>query len=404
MTDTARLRILHLVSAPQHGGASQAAAVPLSTLLSRVDSTAFAMQVVYFNVGNMQAAVCRQLGVPVHEIELSRRRFSPAALKQLYELVQRFDPDVLHAWGHTAQLATLALRGRKSPRPVVWSMPNTPPLTERSGLIDRQKIKLLRKYSPTVQRLVYPSSGLAAQYRRLGFSESNEAQIAPGIDVDRFKPDMDARLKMREQLKLEANDFVIGMHAPFTVEADFATFIKATADLIKFHPNVQVLLSGKAVQRGNASLMALLGGGTLATRTTLLGERSDLSNVFNACDVMCSSALNDSSALTMAGAMLCGVPCVGTGKGAQGEVLGKFGVVIEPGSPNGLARGITRIIEMPADRRTYMARLARQHALDNYSVSGFAQQHVGLYLELIHQQETQPRPAPVASRRAAVAK
>ena len=86
------------------------------------------------------------------------------------------------------------------------------------------------------------------------------------------------------------------------------------------------MLAGHGVQKGNAPLMALVGGGTLGTRTHLLGEWSDVTSLFNACDVVCSSALNDGARMTLVMAMLCGVPCVATGMGAQGEVIGHHGV------------------------------------------------------------------------------
>jgi glycosyltransferase involved in cell wall biosynthesis len=225
---------------------------------------------------------------------------------------------------------------------------------------------------------------VAAEYRRFGFPDGNGSVITAGVDLDRYKPDAKLGQQLRTQLKLEANAFVIGMYAPFAPEYDFASFIRATAELIKYNPNVYVILAGKGVQRGNSGVMALLGGGTLATRTTLLGEWSDLSALFNACDVFCSSALGDGSAQTLASAMLCGVPCVGTGKGLQGEVLSQYGIAIEPGSPNGLVRGITRVLEMSAERRIFTAEAARKHVVANFSTQGSVQKYLGLYLEMTH--------------------
>ena len=189
------------------------------------------------------------------------------------------------------------------------------------------------KAAPTADRIVYASEAGAAQHRRAGFPDGDQLTIPPGIDATRFKPDPAARRKIREQLHLGPEAFVIGMVAPFQPEYDHPTFMKAVGELIKANPHITVVLAGHGVQKGNAPLMALVGGGTLGGRTQLLGEWSDLASLFNACDVVCSSALNDGARMTLVAAMLCGVPCVATGMGAQGEVIGHHGVAIEPGSP-----------------------------------------------------------------------
>jgi glycosyltransferase involved in cell wall biosynthesis len=378
------LKVLHLVSAT-HQPPGSVAISPLSAqltpVLARISREYMQPQVINFKPGDRQTAVMRQLGVPVYDIELSRRRFAPGAITELRKRAAAFKPDLIHAWGHTAAVTTRWLKGVRGV-PVLWSMPAGLPQT--THFIDRHKFKQLGKYASTSRHIIYPSRAIAAEYRRLGFPEANGEVITSGVDTDRYKPDAKVGQQLRTQLQLEANAFVIGMYAPFAPEYDFPSFVKATAELIKFNPNIYVILAGKGVQRGNSGIMALLGGGTLATRTTLLGEWSDLSALFNACDVFCSSALGDSSASTLASAMLCGVPCVGTGKGLQGEVLSQHGIAIEPGSPNGLVRGLTRVLEMSAEKRIFMAEAARKHVMANFSMQGAVQKYLGLYLTMTH--------------------
>ena len=375
------LRILHLVSATE--ATQQSLMAQLTPVVTRFNKNFLHMEVVYFEPGANQSMALRQMGVPVHEIEWSRRRFSLSALPTLLRLIRQFEPDVIHAWGATAQIALHFLKRFLKPMPpVVWTMPNTPAIMPKAGFLDSKKLDFLKKALVTQPHVVYPTSAIAAQYRRLGFGEKNFSTIAVGVDVERYKVDEKLRAKLRIDLKLDSKAFVIGMHAPFMPDNDYASFIKATAELIKYNPNVYVIVAGRGVQRGNSGLMGLLGGGTLASRTTLLGEWSDLSMFYNACDVACSSSLHDGNAMSLAVAMLCGVPCVGTGKGAQGEVLGVHGIAVEPGSPNGLIRGVTRVMEMPADRRAFVVKNARQHVLENYSIQGTVEKYMSLYMAL----------------------
>ena len=326
----------------------------------------------------------RQSGIPVHDVALSRHRFSAGAMSEVRKAAQKFRPDIIQAWGHTAQIVSIAVRKGCGWNPhVIWSVADTLPLPKKAGFIDRQKLKFSVKRSVRADRIVYTSEASAAHHRRVGFPESDYEMIAPGVDAARFRPDPATRNKVRENLRLPTNAFVIGMVAPFQPEYDHATFLKGIGELIKTNPHLYVLLAGHGVQRGNAPLMAMVGGGTLGTRTQLLGEWSDLASLFNACDLVCSSALTDSARMTLATAMLCGVPIVATGMGAQGELIGQHGIAVEPGSPAAFIRGIGKILEMPQDRRMHLAHGARKHALKNFVYVRSLQKYLELYCDLV---------------------
>jgi glycosyltransferase involved in cell wall biosynthesis len=364
-------------------------------LLTRMPKQKVKAQVVSLAPGFSSGMVLRQSGIPVYDIPLSKQRFAFGALGELLNIARQFRPDVIQAWGHTAQLAAMYVRKRCDWKPkVVWSVADTAPIAKDAGLIDRRKLKMTATRSAKADRIVYTSEAAAAQHRRCGYPDSGHAVIPAGIDPTRFKPDYEARRKVRDQLGLAADAFVIGMAAPFQPEYDHATLLKGVGELIKTHPHVSVILAGHGVQKGNAPLMALVGGGTLGTRAHLLGEWSDTASFFAACDVACSSALNDGSRMTLVMAMLCGIPCVATGIGAQGEMLGRFGVAIEAGSPAAVVRGITRVMQMPEDRRIAMVQSARKYALANFVSVLSMQKYLQLYYDVVGRQALADVPAP----------
>lgn len=395
------MRVLHLVSSGGVAGSLQQSL--FMPLLTRMPKQRVKAQVVSLAPGFAPGAVLRQNGVPVHDVALSKRRFSWGAFKELLDVTRQFRPDVIQAWGLTARLAALIVRARCDWKPkVVWSVADTAPLPKDAGLIDRQKLKFTGKYSSKADRIVYTSEAAASLHRRVGYPEGGHAVVPPGVDPVRFKPDFAARRKVRDQLGLGPEAFVIGMVAPFQAEHDHATLIKGVGELIKTNPNICVLLAGHGVQKGNGPLMALVGGGTLGTRTQLLGDWSDIASFFNACDIACSSSLTDSARMTLVMAMLCGVPCVATGMGAQGEVIGQFGVAIEPGSPVAFVRGITRVMQMPQDRRAFMAQGARKHALTNFVPVRSLQKYLQLYFDIVGRQSLAVEAVPTQEIDAAI--
>jgi glycosyltransferase involved in cell wall biosynthesis len=390
-----QIRILHVVSSAAVAASLQQSL--LMPVLTRMPKERVKTQVVCLAPGAVPAAVLRQSGVPVHDVALSRKRFSFGGFGELLKTAKAFKPDVIHAWGYTAQIVANAVRKRCDRKiKVVWTVAGTTPLPRGAGMIDRQKVKYAAKAAPTANRIVYASQAGAAQHRRVGFPDDEHLTIPAGIDATRFKPDPAARRKIREQLHLGPEAFVIGMVAPFQPEHDHTTFLKAVAELIKGNPHISVVLAGHGLQKGNAPLMALVGGGTLGSRVQLLGEWSDLATLFNACDVVCSSALNDSGRMTLVAAMLCGVPCVATGLGAQGEVIGHHGVAIESGSPQAFVKGIQRVLQLTPEKRAAMAQGARKHALQNYVYVRSLQRYLQLYYDLIGRQSlvSQEMPTP----------
>lgn len=375
----------------------------LMPLLIRMPKQRVKAQVVAMAPGFTAGALLRQSGIPVHDIALSKRRFAWGALKELLQVAREFRPDVVQAWGHTAQLAALLLRARCDWQPkVIWSVADTAPLPKNAGLLDRQKLRLAARFSIKPDRLVFTSEAAASLHRRAGYPESGHLVVSPGVDPMRFKPDAAARRKVREHLGLGSDACIVGMIAPFQPEHDHATLIKSLGELIKTHPNLCVLLAGHGVQKGNGPLMALVGGGALGTRTHLLGDWSDSASFFNACDIACSSSLTDSARMTLVMAMLCGIPCVATGMGAQGEVLGQFGVAVEPGSPQAFIRSITRVMQLPSQRRAFMTKGARKHALTHFVQVRSLQKYLQLYFDLVGRQALADEEVPTPDIDAAI--
>ncbi|MET0533844.1 MAG: glycosyltransferase, partial [Steroidobacter sp.] len=397
MTDAnlRQIRVLHIVSSGALAGSlQQSLFMPLLTRLPRPRVKSL---VACLSPGAVPSAVLRQSGVPTYDLPISRKRFTPRAFQELQQATRNFRPDVIQAWGHTAQIISSFLRKRCDWKPqLVWSIADTMPLAKDAGLIDRQKLKYAAKFAARADRISYSSEAAASQHRRVGFPEGGHETIPPGVDATRFKPDFAARRKLREQWNLPGETFVVGMYAPFQAESDFATLIKAFGELVKINPNVALVLAGHGVQKGNAPLMGLVGGNALASRVQLLGEWSDISSLYNACDVVCSSAMNDQARMNIVMAMLCGVPCVATGMGAQGEIIGTHGVAVEPGNPAAFVKGITRVMQMTPEKRTFMAQGARKHALANYVYVRSLQRYLQLYYDLIGRQSlvTQDLPTP----------
>ena len=165
--------------------------------------------------GRLFVAWCRAFGgaaaewrACVRSRAVAQKFFSARASGSCCRRLGISGPDVIQAWGHTAQVIIVnASRSRCDWKPrLVWSVAETMPLAKNAGMIDRQKLKYAAKVSSRADRIVYTSEcrRLSTSTRRLPRRRS--AMIPPGVDATRFKPDFEARRKLREQLSLAGRD------------------------------------------------------------------------------------------------------------------------------------------------------------------------------------------------------
>jgi glycosyltransferase involved in cell wall biosynthesis len=374
------VRVLHLVS--RESQTSHAERSPLRALLTDIPRTLVRPEVIRFVQEDVQSLALRLTGVPVHELALSRRGFSPFALSEMSRLIQQAQPDIIHAWDHSAQLASMIVHD--STARVVWSMSTTQP--PQQGLFGHLRLQALLKFAPNADAIVYGSAAAATAHQDAGFPLERGRIVAPGVHPELYKPDFAMRRTVRGQLGIPARAFVIGMYAPFAAHIDHAALLAAANQLMHLHPEVHLVLGGVGVNWSNERLAELLRHAGLDTqRAHLPGDGTDRAALFAMCDVACLCSTEDGGRLDLAAAMLCGVPCIATAIGAQRELLGEFGIGVAPGSVRALVDAVTSMLQMPPDERARMAQRARQHALRHYTVHRTVSRYRRLYFKLCPQ-------------------
>ncbi|MET0660094.1 MAG: glycosyltransferase [Steroidobacteraceae bacterium] len=373
------LRVLHLVSRDAQAGLMERST--LRAALTAIPRTVVEPHVVRFSNEDAESTTLRLLGVPVHDIALSRRQFSPMALRKLNAIAHACSPHIVHAWNHTAQLAAVMLESHlPAPARMVWTMTSTRP---QAGLIAQARMHAVLKWAHRADAIVYGSVASATAHHDAGFPNERHRIVAPGVNAELYKPDFSRRRQVREQIGIASDAFVIGMHAPFGRFVDHALLLQAAAKLSAEYPRLQLLLGGAQVELQNAALTSLLRQvPTLSKRVHAVGKSLDMAELFNASDIACFTATVDSRRLDIAAAMLCGLPCVATSVGAQRELLGDFGMGVAPESVHGLVEALRKVATLSSAERALMAQRAREHALRNYTVKRTAGRYQRLYEKL----------------------
>jgi glycosyltransferase involved in cell wall biosynthesis len=329
-----------------------------------------------------QGAAIGAIGIPVYTLNMQPYRSPLAALLHLRRLLSSLQPDVVHGWMYHGGLAALLTKSHAAA--VIGIRQSLYDLRfEKMGT--RLAIRALGRLALWTEcRVIYNAAVSARQHEAMGFPAGESLVIPNGFDCERFRPDPDARGRIRNELGIDEHAWVIGHIANFRPMKDHACFLRAATLVAKTHPGGCFLLAGIGVDAGNPGIVEFLDDQALKGRVHLLGERSDVSDLYNASDIFClSSSWGEGFPNVLGEAMACGVPCVTTDVGDSPELVGDTGRVVPPRDPNALAATLMDLLALDQEERLAMGVRGRRRVIEHYSLRSVVSRYEEMYTSLV---------------------
>jgi len=216
--------------------------------------------------------------------------------------------------------------------------------------------------------------------RRHEVDERRLSVIPNGIDLGRFHPQPTARARVRAELGIDADAWVVGTVGRVAVEKNQALLLRAAAPLLG--PGTRLVVAGDGPLL--PSLAELAGSLGIAAFVHLLGARRDVPDVLNALDafVLCSST--EGLPLAIPEAMATGLPVVSTRVGGIPTVIdeGQTGFLIAVGDEGALRDRVERLRADPELRRACGDR-ARTAAMTRFSAERMRGDYIELYRRVL---------------------
>src|SRR5215467_685922 len=374
-------RVMHVITGLASGGAETMLLKPLS---ARTKDFEVLVMTLDQKELTLEPAI-RQLGVSVCNLGLRRSIPSPRVALAVRRTLLQFRPHVIQGWMPHGNLVASFAGILSRPRvPVLWNIRMSLSESREEPLRTRAIIRFAARLSWHPQVIIYNSQSGARQHEALGYRASKRVFIPNGFDCQLFRPNQDARRRVRCELGVAEDALLIGMVARNHPMKDHSNFLRAAAIIASRYPLARFVLVGTGVTAQDQVLANTIAQHQLTHKTFLLGQRPDIPRLTAALDVACSTSFwGEGFSNAVGEAMACGVPCVVTDIGDSAGIVANTGLIVPARNPEAFAQSLAQLIEAGTERRRELGILARQRVEENFSLDVIVRRYEDLYRQLM---------------------
>ena len=310
---------------------------------------------------------------PVYLREMSRE-LSPGdivSIFKLYRILVSEKPDVVHT--HTAKAGTV---GRSAAFVYRW-------LTWKTLIGKPRRVKVIHTFHGHIFHSYYGrlktnfflaverSLARLATHRIIVLSEQqlseinskfkvgrrSQFSIVPlGVDTEPLQPSAAAREEVRNEIGAADEDVVVGFVGRLTEIKNLPLLLEAAARFLG-RPHVKFVIVGDGNLRADLEQQAESFG--IGSILTFLGNREDVTRVYNGLDVVALTSLNEGTPLSLIEAMAAAKPVISTAVGGVPGLLGDMrerfagfavcerGVRVDSFEADDYARGLRHLLDDP---------------------------------------------------------
>lgn len=301
---------------------------------------------------------------------------------RMAEILRAFQPDVIHIDPGEPQalitVETIALQRVFAPDAAVilWTVDNL--LRRRHFPLGTVKHRL-RAYSLRRVAAMLSCNQRAAELLRAEGRYKGPIEVLPqyGLDVTEHQPGTESQL--RAELGLDGS-VVVGHLGRLVPEKGLQLLIEALRRLRAYPWKLLLVGAGPLEGEIRERWMAEFPGRIVLVPAV---PYEKVARYFRCVDIFVLASYSTTSwaeqfGLTLAQAMMVGIPSIGSTSGAIPEVLGPGGLLFEEGQPEGLAHALESLLASPA-RRQQLGALGREFALRNYTKESIAARYLAAF-------------------------
>lgn len=368
-------RVLHIITGLDTGGAERS----LVNLLQSDLDNRFEQHVISLSDMGDYGPLLRELGIPVHALDMRESTGILPALVRLRALTREISPNLIQGWMYHGNLAaSVAALGRVAKPPVAWNIRQSLDAINREKRGTKLTINLLGPISRAPRAIIYNSYRARDLHEAHGYSSARSVVIPNGFDTQKWRPNPLNREQWRARMQFSQEEVVLVYVGRFHPMKDIPTFLHACDESLDHNPDLRVVMIGEALDENNPVVVDAIAPDKRA-RFHLLGRRPDIEAILPACDFFCLSSTSEAFPNVLGEAMATGLPCIATDVGDCALLMGGTGHIIPPGDTRQMAEAIGIMAGLSLARRSEIGEAARDRIVATYGLDATVDAYAELY-------------------------
>lgn len=290
--------------------------------------------------------------------------------RKFARIVSDFKPDVVHSHMVHANLFARLVR-------LIVSFPGlicTAHNTDEGGKIRMLAYRLTDQFADINTNV---SKEAVESFVMKGAVKSGRMQLVyNGIDTNRFLPDTIVKERIRLQNTVFDEKIILAV-GRLEKAKDYPNLLNSYSYLGDTVEKTQLWIVGCGDL--SSSLNELSKKLHVDKQVRFLGIRRDIVALMNAADVFVLSSAWEGFGLVVGEAMACGMVVVATDCGGVKEVMGGNGFLVPPRNSIELSRALKRALTLSDDEICDYGNAARQHIINNFSLTAISDRWIELY-------------------------
>jgi len=360
------VKVLHVIARMNVGGT----ATYLLNLLNGLDGSEVETKLVIGNVPSNEKEDTRVEQLDYQRIRGLSRAISPfkdpRARRQLWEIVDQYNPDLIHS--HTFK-AGLLVRSKRTSIPIIHTFHGHHLYDPDYGKFARVVINAIeRVLAKRSRKILTIGSRVGEELLDVGIGRRSQYQsIAPGVRV----PKLSDRSKVVKKFLLNSDRLNVLWMGRLTLVKRPDRVI----ELAKHFPGVNFIVAGDGELRAELEAMA-------SSNVYFLGvQNSD--EMFSLADVVLLTSDSEGMPLTLIEGQMAGVPAIATDVGSVSEIVeNEVTGFVTSTQIDQIASSLGRPID-DSMLRSIMAKNAKERALDRFSIEKMVESHIQVYKQAL---------------------
>lgn len=306
-----------------------------------------------------------------------RRPIEAGQLRQLFAVVRKNRPQVLHTHGYRSDFLGL-IAAKWMGIPAVSTVHGWTSATPRLRVYEACHRKYLRYFD----KVITVSQAIQQTLLESGVPATKLVTLNNAINVGAFPEGSDGD-GFRLELAVGPGAKLIGTVGRLSVEKGLDYFLKAGAQIIARDPSVKLILVGEGPQQ--EELKALADALGISSSTIFCGYRRDVDRIYPALEMFVLPSLTEGIPIALLEAMAFSRPVIASRVGGVPEVIedGVTGLLVSPKDLEQLTERMWRLLCSP-EAATEMGRRARKCVESRFDTRAWIKTIEGIYRDLAH--------------------